>query len=161
LQLPEIRQDLCQRWGVEILDPDGRVDRAKVAQIVFSPPPAGPREREYLEHLTHPEIARRLWAQAEALAALGTAVAVLDAPLLLEAGWDRFCDKLVFVEAPREARVVRAAARGLSLDGFSAREAAQQPLDSKRGRADLVVDNSGSPAETHVQVERLWRSLMG
>jgi dephospho-CoA kinase len=109
--------------------------------------------------LTHPEIGRLLQQQAEALAASGTAVAVLDAPLLLEAGWDRLCGRLIYVDAPRQVRLSRALARGWSQEDFAAREAAQESLDAKRKRADLVVDNSGSPQETRVQVERFWQSL--
>ena len=63
------------------------------------------RERKYLEQLTHPEIAGLLRRQAEALAAAGVEIAVLDAPLLVEAGWDDWCEKTVFVEAPPEVRL--------------------------------------------------------
>ncbi len=85
---------------------------------------------------------------------------MLDAPLLLEAGWDKFCDTLVFVDAPRELRLARALARGWSEEDFAAREGVQESLDWKRRRADVVVDNSGSPEQTRSQVERLWHSLI-
>ena len=97
--------------------------------------------------------------QAAALAGSGCTVAVLDAPLLLEAGWDKLCDRLVFVEAPREVRLSRALGRGWSKEDFAAREEAQESLDSKRQRADVVVDNSGSPEHTQAQIERFWQSL--
>ena len=87
--------------------------------------------------------------------------AALDAPLLLEAGWDRLCDTLVFVDAPRGLRLARARKRGWSEADFARREAAQQSLEAKRGRADLVVDNSGPLDATRAQVERLWHSLIG
>ena len=86
---------------------------------------------------------------------------MLDAPLLLEAGWDRLCDALVFVEVPRELRLSRALARGWSEEEFAAREVAQESLDLKRSRADAIIDNSGSPEETRRQVERSWRCLIG
>jgi len=161
LRLPAVEEAARRRWGEAIFDSQGHIDRGRLARIVFSPPPKGPEERGFLEQLTHPEIGRLLEQEAQRLAAGGVAAAVLDAPLLLESGWDRFCDRLVFVEVPRQLRIARALARGWTKEEFAAREGAQESLDSKRGRADVVVDNSGSPAETHDQLERFWRSLVG
>ncbi len=150
-----------QRWGEAVFDADGRIDRARLARIVFAGSPEGPPERRYLEQLTHPDIGRRLERQAEAMAAAGTPAAVLDAPLLLEAGWEAFCDRLVLVDAPRETRLERALARGWTKEDFLAREGAQESLDHKRSRADVIIDNSGPAERTQAQVERFWRSLVG
>ncbi len=158
LRLPAVEAAARQRWG-EAVFADGRIDRARLARIVFAPGPEGRREREYLEQLTHPEIARLLREQADALAGQA-AVGVLDAALLFEAGWDQFCEKTVFVEAPREARLARAVARGWGEAEFTAREAAQESLDRKRTRADAIIDNSGSPQRTQAQVEQFWASLL-
>jgi len=161
LRMPQVEAAARQRWGDVVFGPDNHLDRGRLAKIVFAPPPEGPAEREYLEQLTHPEIARLLQRQADEMAASGKAVAVLDAPLLLEAGWDKLCRRLVFVDAPRQARLQRATARGWSEEEFAAREAVQESLDFKRSRADVVVDNSGSPEHTEAQIEGLWRSLVG
>ena len=161
LRLPEIEAAARARWGPGVFGPDGRIDRARLARVVFAPGPEAERERKFLEQRTHPEIGRRLAAQAERLAASGAPAAVLDAPLLLEAGWDGFCDKLIFVDAPRQVRLARALARGWSEEDFAAREAAQESLDVKRKRADVIVDNSGSPERVEAQVERFWHSLVG
>ena len=161
LRLPRIKAAARARWGEAVFGPDGRIDRTRLAGIVFADPPGGPREREYLEQLTHPEIGRLLKQQMEQLAASGKPAAVLDAPLLLEAGWDKLCEKLVFVDAPREVRLSRAKARGWSEEDFAAREGVQESLDFKRGRADVEVDNSGSPEQTQAQLERFWQSLIG
>jgi len=150
-----------ERWGSNVFGPDGRIDRARLARIVFAGGPDGRRQRKYLEQLTHPRIGRLLAGQADRLRASGAAAAVLDAPLLLEAGWDRLCDKLVFVDAPRDIRLERARKRGGSEEDFDAREAAQESLEAKRRRADVVVDNSGSAASTRAQIERFWRTLVG
>jgi dephospho-CoA kinase len=161
LTQPDVESAARDRWGPGIFGPDGRIDRARVARIVFADTPQARQEREYLEQLTHPRIGRLLARQAERLRHSGAAAAVLDAPLLLEAGWDRLCDKLIFVDAPRDIRWNRAQQRGWSKEDFDAREAAQESLEVKRGRADVVLDNSGSPASTRAQVERFWRSLVG
>jgi len=160
LGLPEVEAAARARWGERVFGPDGRIDREKLAEVVFAPPPGGTAEREFLEELTHPEIGRRVVRQAAGLAASGIRVAVLDAPLILEAGWDKLCSRLLFVDAPRRARLARAVARGWTEEEFAAREAVQLPLDRKRRLADLVVDNSGSPGQTWARLERLWPLLV-
>ncbi len=160
LRLPHVEAAVRRRWGEAVFALDGRIDRARLARIVFDPGPEAQKEREYLEQLTHPEIARLLKRQAEVLAAAGTALAVLDAALLVEAGWDQWCEKTVFVEAPRETRLARAMARGWDKEDFAAREDAQESLDRKRARADVMIDNSGSPEQTQAQVEQFWASLI-
>ena len=161
LRTPEVEAAIEQRFGRQVFGAEGHVDRARLAEIVFAPPPRGPREREYLEQLTHPRIGRVLRGRAEALAQQGCQVAVLDAPLLFEAGWDELCDKVVFVDAPRRLRQGRAESRGWSKEDFAAREDVQKSLDHKRAHADVVIDNTGSPESTQAQVERFWHSLAG
>ena len=161
LRLPEVQQAARERWGNGVFGPDGQIDRRRLAEIVFGPPQKGQEERRCLEKLTHPRIARLLEGQAERLAAAGCRLAVLDAPLLLEAGWDRLCQRLIFVDAPRPLRLARALARGWTETEFAGREGVQESLDSKRKQADWIVDNSGSPDQTQAQIEHLWPSLVG
>ena len=159
LRIPEIEAAARRRWGEAVFGPDGRIDRSRLAEVVFADPPDGPRERRYLEALTHPEIGRLLAGEVERLETSGTRAAVLDAPLLVEAGWDKLCERLVFVEAPRELRLERARRRGWSEADFAAREGVQESLDAKRARADVVIDNSGSVEQTGAQLEQFWHSL--
>lgn len=159
LRTPSVEAAVRQRWGDEVFDSHGRIDRARLARIVFGESPWAAADRKYLEQLTHPEIGKRLVRQAEELAAGGSPAAVLDAPLLLEAGWDDFCDALCFVDAPRRLRLARALDRGWSEKDFDAREGAQQSLDRKRQRAGFVIDNSGPPEATRTQVEQFWHAL--
>jgi dephospho-CoA kinase len=160
LRLPEIEAAARRQWGDGPFGPDGRIDRQRLAGIVFAAGPDGARQRKFLEQLTHPEIGRAIQRQAEVAAAKGIAAAVLDAPLLWEAGWNGWCDKIVFVDVPRDERLRRAAARGWTREEFAAREAAQESLECKRGGADWVIDNSGPPEQTRTAVERLWASLV-
>ncbi len=160
LRWPEVEQRARARWGDGIFGADGHIHRPALAAIVFARTPQGRRELEYLEQITHPQIATLLRREIERLAAEGFSVAVLDAPVMLKAGWDRLCDRIVFVDVPDEVRRQRAKERGWSQEDFMAREAAQEPLQIKRDRADAVIDNSGSPAATRKQVERLWQSLV-
>lgn len=159
LRLPEVVAAARKRWGDAIFAPDGQIDRKRLAAIVFAKTPQGRVELEHLEHLTHPRIGERLQQQLAQAAADGVRVAILDAPVLLKAGWDRFCDRIVFVDASRPVRLARALARGWSEAEFNDRESAQESLTFKADRADDSIDNSGSAEETRAQIMRLWRRL--
>lgn len=154
---PQVEQAVRQRWGADVFDGDGRVDRRKLAAIVFAPPPEGPQHLADLEKLTHPRIAARLQAQ---IAAATAPVVVLDAAVMLKGGWDKLCDEIWFVDTPRDQRIARARQyRGWTEQEFSDRENAQEPIDLKRKRADRIIDNSGSPEQVQAQVARLWQTL--
>ncbi len=155
----ELACRITQRWGERVLDAKGKVDRSKVADIVFAPPPDGPRELAWLEQLTHPRIRMILEQELEEQRRRGAKAAVLDAAVLIKAGWDSFCDTIVFVDAPLELRVSRARARGWTGEEFARREAAQESLQTKRSRAELVIDNSGTVESTRAQVMNVWRTI--
>lgn len=160
LRLPRVEVEVRKRWGNDVFAADGRIDRARLARIVFASTPEAPTERAFLEEITHPEIARSLREQIEQFAATGVKWVVLDAALLLEADWKRWCDKLVYVDCSREMRLKRALARGWSQEEFAAREAAQESLEQKRKLADATIDNSGSLERTQAQIEQFWASLV-
>jgi dephospho-CoA kinase len=83
---------------------------------------------------------------------------VLDAAIMLEAGWNRWCDRIVYVHAPRAVRLQRLAKqRRWTEKEVAARETAQMSLSEKISRADIVLDNSGTPEETAAQVNELLR----
>ncbi len=128
---------------------------------MFAPTPQGAEELACLEQLTHPRIREIVERRvAELRMRPDVPAIVIDAPLLVEAGWNRFCDKIVYVEAPREVRGNRAQARGWSQEDFDRRERRQESLAVKRGLADTVIDNSGDLATTRAQAERAWRALV-
>ncbi len=160
LRLPEVERAARARWGDAVFGDDGHLSRRAVAGIVFERTSAGRQELRFLEELTHPEIGLRLARNLEEMRKRLVMVAVLDAPVMLKAGWDQLCDVIVFVDVPREERLARAKARGWSEDEFAAREGAQESLNVKRQRADVVIDNSGSPDHTRNQVRSLWHSLV-
>jgi dephospho-CoA kinase len=158
LREPDVKRALRDRWGTEVFGSDGEVDRAAVAGRVFGP--GQEEERRYLETLTHPRITAAMQAQLDQWRRDGgVPAAILDAAVLLEAGWHRMCDKIVFVEAGREERFKRASRRGWSEAEFASREAAQISLQEKRKLADGVIDNSGSIDHTFAQVRQFWQSL--
>jgi dephospho-CoA kinase len=161
LREPGIIEKSRERWTDAILDSDGQIVRSRLAKIVFAPPPAGPIELAFLERLTHPRIHQRLQIVCEtAKSQPDVQTIVLDAPVLFKAGWNRFCNKIVFVDAPYATRLERARMRGWSEEDFLRREAAQESLDAKRANADIVLDNSGSLDFLAQQVADLWNQMI-
>jgi dephospho-CoA kinase len=160
LSEPQVIDAARTRWGRDIVGADDRIDRGALAEIVFAAPPVGPRELAFLESLVHPRVRLRVDQRLAELARRADCrAAVLDAPLILEAGWGPLCDWLVFVAADRPQRLARAQRRGWSERQFAAREAAQWPLEKKKRRCHVVIDNSGAAADTSDQVQRFWRRI--
>jgi len=141
LDTAPVREELVKWWGARVVGPDGRVDRSAVAEIVFS----DPAERARLESLVHPIVKSTRAQILERAVTEGKRLAVIDAPLLFEAGVDRECDTVVFVDTPEPLRLARVqASRGWDAGELARRENAQLPLEAKRQRADDVVVNDAS-----------------
>ena len=153
LRQPEIVAALVKRWDERVRRPDGSLDRWEIGRIVF----ADPTERNALESTVFPYIGERTRQEiANAQTNPAVAFVVLDAAVMLEAGWGEMVDRLVYVDAPRELRAARLAARsGWSEGELAAREAAQWPADVKKARADAVVVNDADEAALAEQVDRL------
>ncbi|HET6575548.1 MAG TPA: dephospho-CoA kinase [Fimbriiglobus sp.] len=153
LELPDVKRQLVERWGKRVLKPNGAVNRRAIAGIVFDQP----AELKALEAMVFPHIGRR--AREEIVAAQADPAVrfvVLDAAVMLEAGWADACDRIVFVDASRGVRLARLAARsGWTQTEVAAREAAQLAPEAKRARADAVLTNDGTPAELQEHVDRL------
>lgn len=141
LDRPEVRGELIRWWGDRVLDATGRIDRKKVGEIVFS----DPSQRERLERLVHPLVRATRNEMIARTDPRTTPAVIVDAPLLFEAGLDKECDAVVFVDTPRESRLKRVqATRGWDEAELTRREKAQLPLEAKRSRADVVIANDGT-----------------
>lgn len=151
LDRPDVRRSLVRTWG-EGIAPRGRVDRAALARVGFRDAASVRR----LNAVLHPHVRRAL---RRAVACCRRSVLVLDAPLLLEAGGAKGCDRIVFVEAPEGVRLRRVKRRGWSPAELRRRERFQWPLEKKRKWADFIVDNGGSRAAAARQVRSLLRDL--
>ena len=155
LDSPEIRRQVLDRWGSRgnLLKPDGRLDRRAIAALVF----ADPDERSALEAIVFPQIgARAQDAIRNAQENPAAKFVVVDAAVMLEAGWNDVCSRIVYVDAPRETRLARLAARSGWTDAdLQAREAAQWPAEKKMKRASAVIVNEGSREQLQEQVDRL------
>jgi dephospho-CoA kinase len=153
LRQPEVVESLVKRWGEQIRRPDGTLDRREIGRIVF----ADPEQRNALEATVFPYIGKRTQQLIEAAQAnRDAAFVVLDAAVLLEAGWGDWVDRIVYVDAPRELRVARLAARsGWNETELVGREAAQLPAEMKKTRADSVVMNEADVVRLQEQIDAL------
>jgi dephospho-CoA kinase len=148
--------EIVREFGPGVLEPGGRIDRAKLGAIVF----ADPEKLSRLNHIVHPRVFEELERCLGELARPGgPQVAVVEAALLVETGYDRQLDRLIVVWCRPEQQRERLASRGLSPEQAESRIAAQMPVEEKRRRATDEVDTSGSLAETRQQVERLAAKL--
>lgn len=154
------REEVVARFGPVVLcqdDPE-RIDRKALGAIVFQDRNA----RADLEKILHPRMRRSF---EKAIARVGrrreAKLVVLDAAILLEAGWDALCDEVAFVDAPEEVRRARVRDRnGWSAEDLKAREAAQWPVARKRAGAQVVVANDGPEEAIGPQVRKIYRSIL-
>lgn len=144
-------EEVRRLFGDSVLDPSGAVDHARVAERVF----ADPEARRALEAAVHPLVRQRFEEQAEKTAG----VVILEATLLVEAGYGPSFDCIATVEAPPEERLARAVARGVPEADARARLLAQGDGAARRAAAGRVIDNSCDLAHLRRQVDELVDEL--
>jgi dephospho-CoA kinase len=147
--------EVVARFGPGMVAPHGSLDRAALAEVVFADPVA----LADLNAIVHPAVRAAI---AERLAALDglDGVVVLEIPLLVESGRSYGASVVVVVDCPEEI-AVRRLLEGRGMDEADARRrmAAQVPRADRLAAADLIVDNSGSPAALERQVDQVWADL--
>jgi dephospho-CoA kinase len=151
LESSELGDRLVERWGADVA-PDGKIDRAKIGEVVF----ADPEQLTWLESQIHPLVQERTAAWLLGLPE-ETEVAVVEVPLLFEVGGDRPFDTTVAVVTADEVRRERAAARGHAL--VDEREARQLPQLEKAERAEHVIENDGSVEDLEQALSALLAKL--
>jgi dephospho-CoA kinase len=146
---------IVDRFGPDVLLPDGQLDRAGLAAIVFPDPQA----LADLDAIMHPRIAQRAADMIEAAERAGTSIVVYDMPLLVENDSAEDFDLVVVVHAPIEVRLARLAVRGVPV--ADARERmSRQASDAERAEvASILIDNGGDEEQLIAQVERAWYLL--
>ena len=147
-------QAVRDRFGDAVLTPDGDLDRAALAAVVFADADA----RRDLEAIVHPEVRLRI-AQVIADHAGTDDVVVLDSPLLVETGSHRDVAVVVVVSTAPSTQIDRLVTRGMQEGDARARSATQLPFESKAAVADVILDNDGSLDDLRSQVDRLWLQL--
>ena len=147
---------VVERWGPEILSPDGSLDREALRHTVFS----DKAQLDELNAIVHPgvnRLRRKIVAEARNR---GDAVLIYVVPLLFERRLANEFDQIVLVDAPKEVRLDRLVnRRGVTEEDAGNMIAAQMLAELKRARADFVIENDGSIEELRNQVDAVWQRL--
>jgi len=149
----EVRHRITETFGEDVLDSVGNVDRKKLAGIVF-------KNREALVKLnliTHPAIYRRMQSDIEKDKQQKVDALIIDAPLLIEAGWATKVDKIWVTIAPQDVIVERLEKKGLSRDDIQSRMHLQTPPEERIKLADFVIDTNIPLDDLKKAIGALWK----
>lgn len=160
LDLPAIRAYLGRVFGGPVFPSTGEIDRKLIAKLVFEDTELSRERRRILERIIHRVVLQECLAAQQRYRQERRPVFVIDAPLLLEAGWSTLCQRLVYVDTPTEIRYHRAGTRGWKPEDVDRRERWLISRSVKKVRADFVIDNSGSINNLREQVTDVWQSLI-
>lgn len=142
--------NIVAHFGTEIIQKDGTLNREKLGAMIFS----DAEKRETLNNLLSAQIRRMIMADTETLVNANQPLIVLDIPLLYEAGYETHCDAVMVVYTTEAVQLERLMARNnLTEEEALNRIASQEPIETKKDRADIVIDNNGPLNHTYEQVE--------
>ncbi|MFC6669547.1 dephospho-CoA kinase [Marinobacterium aestuariivivens] len=146
---------IAEHFGADVIQADGRLDRARLRQIVF----ADEQGRHWLEALLHPLIRQRI---EERLGNASSLYALLVSPLLLETDQRRLVDHVVVIDVPEETQIERTVSRDHnSREQVERIIAAQMDRQSRLAKADSIIDNSGTPEALTEAMLKLHQRLLG
>ena len=149
-------RDIVKRWGKDVLQQDGSLDREALRQIVF----ADRNELDALNRIVHPGVTRMRDREVALAKERGDPIVVCVIPLLFERNLVDEFDAIILVDAPRPVRLERlVTTRGMEETEAMNMIAAQMPAELKRARADHCIDNNGSLDDLERDVDALWSSL--
>jgi dephospho-CoA kinase len=150
-------QKIVAHFGPRVLMADGQINRASLAEVVFN----DPVQKRYLNAIVHPHVRRKTEELMQKLKEKEVnGVVVLDVPLLYEVGMDRDLDKIIVVYVPEIIQLERLMERDrLSEQSARVRIQSQMSIEEKKQRADIVIDNSGSPETTQAEALEIYRTL--
>jgi len=151
-----ILERVVARFGQVILNKNGTLNRAKLGERVFN----DAAERQALNDIVHPAVRKLMFERMKTLEELHSErLVVVDIPLLFESTLETHFDEVLVVYAPQQIQLTRLMEhRAMTKEQAEARLQAQLPIELKRERADIVIDNSGELSETRQQVEQfLWK----
>ena len=147
--------EVVDAFGQDILQPNGEIDRSKLGAIVF----ADSSQMTKLNGIMHPRMAGMVADKIEQMRSHGIHVAVVEAALLFEAGWEILVDEVWTTDSPLESVFQRLMLRnGLNEEEVRKRLASQMDVQERLNRSDVVIDNSGGVAALETTVRSLWES---
>ncbi len=149
---------IAGRFGADVLDAEGAVNREKLGPIVFADPIA----RRDLEAIVHPGVYRAINSGLRGFELTGGyPFAVVDIPLLFETGHEKDFDRVIVAACPPQLQIARLVERGLSNEAARQRLAAQWGIEEKAARADFVIRTDRPFEETDRQLEQVYQALQG
>jgi len=149
--------DIVEEFGREVIAEDGTIDRKKLGPIVF----ADPAKLARLNAITHPRMKQMMRERLAEAEGAGTRVAVLEAALLFDAGWDDLTDEVWVTVVDAETAARRASERsGIPIGQVLERiQKAQMASDERIRRSDVVIDTSGTMEDTRRRTLEAWREI--
>ncbi len=154
---PSVKEKVVGLFGRSILNPEGKIDREKLAEVVF----ADADKLSLINEIIHPLVLQRAGELIKQYDCQKQVKAiVLDMPLLVEVGWDKRCDKLIFVDCEQKLRLDRAKKLGFDKNQVKIRENFQISLDNKANLADNTIDNNSDFSELVRQVANIFTSIL-
>ena len=162
LTTSETKEDIRSRFSDSVFNERGDVDRNVMGRMVFGSSAEHRQARTGLEQIVHPKIRKEIVNRIQIARSSGAYEAIiLDAAVLLEAGWNDLCHAVVFVEASEECRLKRVThSRGWDEISLKFRESSQLSLDEKRNAAHEIIDNSGTLQESGAQLEKILERII-
>ena len=152
-----VKEKVVGLFGQTILDPAGKIDREKLAEVVF----ADARKLSLINEIIHPLVLQRAQELIKQYDCQNQVKAiVLDMPLLVEVGWDKRCDKLIFVDCEQKLRLDRAKKLGFDKNQVKIRENFQISLDNKANLVDYTVENNSDFSVLAKQVVNIFSYIM-
>jgi dephospho-CoA kinase len=149
-------QEIVDAFGPDIVGADGKIDRKVLGPIAF----ADPEQLRRLNDITHPRMKELMREKLEAERAGGARIAVLEAALLFDAGWDDLTDEVWVTVTPAEVAAKRTAERsGISVAEALSRIRSQMSNEERIARSQVVIDTDCGLAETEAQVSEEWERL--
>ncbi len=149
-------KDILARWGDDLMNPDTReIDRRKLGAIVF----ADPEELKALNEITWPRIRTLAENRIAELRESGVKIAVLEAAIMIEAGWTDMCDELWVTQASEADAISRLQSRNnLTEEQAKQRINAQLSNEARADEADVLLQNTGTIEELRIRVGELWHA---
>lgn len=156
LEKKEVVEEIKRLLGDDVIV-DGKIDKKKVAKIVFQ----NPFMRIYLENILHPLVFEKIEKIIEGINTRGEPkIVVIEAPIIFERGYQNKFDIIVTVFCSEEQAIERLKQKGVSEEEAKERLRSQFPIEMKRKSSDYVIDNSGSLEDTYLQVEAVFQKLV-
>lgn len=154
--LPAYRE-IVEHFGESVLLPDGEINRSLLGDIIFN----SPRKKQLLNKIVHPYVSKETHRQLQQIERTQpNTIVVLDIPLLIETAMDKDLSEVIVVYAPEHIQIKRLMKRDrLTQVDARARIRSQMPIEEKKRRATIVIDNSGTREETRRQTLEIYKSL--